>query len=109
MELEYMNRFANQIWPIYWNDLPVNEFELDTYLKIVNSIRENRTQFDQKTRRVFISLVQLMRHTISNIKYPETDIDHIHISDDDELYCCLRIEDDLHFDILTLQNGWTYK
>jgi len=95
-----MNRFANEIWPVYWRILPVNEFEMDIYIKIVNSIRENKTQFDKKTRWHFITLTQLMRHVISNIKYPDIVMDNMNITDDEELYCCLRIEDDLR-DILS--------
>jgi len=100
MNIEYINRFANDIWYVYSKNLPVNDFELDIYFKIVRRIRENpnqtQTQFDdEKTRSNFIRLLQLMRHTISNVKYPYTDMDDVNISDDDELYCCLRIEDDL--------------
>lgn len=98
METEYMNRFVDEIWPLYWRNLPVNEFELNTYLKIVHNIRIH-SQFDDNTAREFICLLQLIRHTISNVKYADIGIDDIISDDDDALYCCLRIEDDLRLHI----------
>jgi hypothetical protein len=89
---EEFNDFAI-IWRRYYQLLPINEYEFDIYLKIINKIRNNDLDLT-KDKFCFMELLEIMSITIYNYKEndDEEEYDEEKIYDDEELNCCYQIK-----------------
>lgn len=85
-----MNRDLKEfesIWRYYYNLLPINNYEFDLYMRIMNKIRTNNVNFSSNEKTSFIDLLRVMSHTIYNYK-KENEEEKM----DRELDCCYRIK-----------------
>ncbi len=87
------------IWNSYNIYLPINEFEFDKYLKIINKLRNNNENFDKIEEKMdFIELVEIMADTIYTIcdcadKYEIDYYQRTKTYDETELNYCSSILD----------------
>jgi hypothetical protein len=88
-----LKEFEN-IWNVYYQLLPINEYEFDIYVKIVNNIRKNEFDF-VKDKFCFIELLEIMSFTLYNYKENDNDFE---VYDDEKEYsdkdlnCCYRLK-----------------
>jgi hypothetical protein len=82
------------IWRCYYQLLPINIYEFDIYLKIINKIRNNDLDLTQD-KFSFMELLEIMSLTLYNYKENDNDED---VYDDEkeysdkELNCCYKIK-----------------
>ena len=94
MEL-YLDMF-NKIWNDYYNILPIECYEYDKYIKIINKIRNNDIDLS-KCKTDFIDLLEIMSLTIYNSKYYEKVFyeyydENNNYENDNELHCCFILK-----------------
>jgi hypothetical protein len=89
------------IWLEYINILPIEPYEIDIYIKIIDKIKENNYDFSEN-KNDFIKLINIMSMTIYYYKYNDenkyNDEDDEYNEDynyenDIELKCCYDIKE----------------
>jgi hypothetical protein len=71
-ELNALKGFVT-LWDSYCTRLPVNDIDFESYLKIINKLRNDDMVFSEiKEKQIFIVLIEIMSETIYN---EETDFE----------------------------------
>jgi hypothetical protein len=81
------------IWRNYACILPITEHKFDSYMKIINKIRNNNYNFDFTklyNRGLFIELIESILECICN--YKKYDGDNEKMNSDREIICCYNIK-----------------
>ncbi len=112
MNVEELKKFVT-LWHDYFALLPMNDYEFDQYLKIINKLRNNDMKFnDAKENKNFIILIEIMAQSIYNYKkyddkYDDEYYHQTKLYDDDELNYCSRILNYLEdYTISELENAY---
>ena len=65
-ELQALKGFVT-LWDSYCTRLPVNDIDFESYLKIINKLRNDNVVFSEiKEKQIFIVLIEIMSETIYN-------------------------------------------
>jgi hypothetical protein len=64
------------IWRKYAYHLPINEYQFEKFMKMINKIRSNNYNFEKQYKNIFIDLINLI----------------LEYCDNNELNCCNDIE-----------------
>jgi hypothetical protein len=94
MSIEQDLKEFENIWQTYYQLLPINDYEFDIYIKIINDIRTNSIDL-VKNKFCFMELLEFMSLAIWNYKENDNDEEEYHkdrVYDDKELSCCYRIK-----------------